>query len=176
LYGLKQAPRAWHQRFSTFVRQLGFVASASDASLFVLQEGTHLAYLLLYVDDIVLTASFTALLQRITAQLSSEFAMTDLGKLHHFLGIAVTCSSDGLFLSQRQYTVDLLQRASMAECHPTATPIDTQAKLSAHHGELMSKKDASEYRSLAGVLQYYTLTRPDLADDVQQVSLHARPP
>jgi hypothetical protein len=55
LYGLKQAPRAWYQRFATFIRQLGFVASTSDTSLFIFRAGTSLAYLLLYVDDIVLT-------------------------------------------------------------------------------------------------------------------------
>jgi hypothetical protein len=91
----------------------------------------------LYVDDIVLTASSSALLQRIMARLSSEFAMTDLGALHHFLGIVVTCSSDGLFLSQQQYVVKLLQHAGMAECHPTLTPVDTHAKLSATDGVLL---------------------------------------
>ena len=97
-YGLKQAPRAWYQRFTTYLRQIGFSASASDTSLFVLQEGGATAYLLLYVNDIVLTASTLALLQRITERLHSEFAMTDLGDLiHHFLGISVTRSSDGLF-------------------------------------------------------------------------------
>jgi len=100
LYGLKQAPRAWYQRFAAFLQQLGFVTSASDTSLFVLTEGTSLAYLLLYVDDIILTASTPALLQRLMARLQSEFAMTDLGALHHFLGVAVTRTSDGLFLSQ----------------------------------------------------------------------------
>ena len=101
LYGLKQAPRAWYQRFATYLRQLGFSASTSNTSLFVLQEGGTTAYLLLYIDDIVLTASTPALLQCITERLHSEFAMTDLGDLHHFLGISVTHSSDGLFLSQR---------------------------------------------------------------------------
>jgi transposase InsO family protein len=176
LYGLKQAPRAWYQRFATFIRQLGFVASTSDTSLFIFREGTSLAYLLLYVDDIVLTASSSALLQRIMTRLSSEFAMTDLGDLHHFLGIAVTRSSDGLFLSQRQYAVELLQRAGMAECHPTPTPVDTHAKLSATDGVPLSAKDASEYRSLAGALQYLTLTRPDLAYAVQQVCLFMHAP
>jgi hypothetical protein len=176
LYGLKQAPRAWYQRFATFVRHLGFVASISDTSLFVLREGTSLAYLLLYVDDIILTASSSALLQRIMTRLSSEFAMTDLGALHHFLGIAVTRSSDGLFLSQRQYAIELLQRACMAECHPTSKLVDTHAKLSATDEDLLSEKDASEYRSLAGALQYLTLTRPDLAYAVQQVCLFMHAP
>ena len=101
-------------------------------------------------------------------RLHSEFAMIDLGALHHFLGISVTRSSQGLFLSQRQYALDLLQRAGMAECHSTATPVDTHAKLSA--------QDGSEYRSLAGALQYLTLTRPDLAYAVQQVCLFMHDP
>jgi len=174
LYGLKQAPRAWHQRFATYVRQLGFVASATDTSLFVYTEGGASAYLLLYVDDIVLTASSEALLRRIIGRLHSEFAMTDLGELHHFLGISVTRSSNGLFLSQRQYAVDLLQKAGMAECHSTSTPVDSRAKLSATEGAPVA--DPATYRSLAGSLQYLTLTRPDLAYAVQQVCLFMHDP
>ena len=74
LYGLKQAARAWYHKFATYIRRLGFVASTSDTSLFVYKDGDHMAYLLLYVDDIVLTASSSALLQRLTAHLHSEFA------------------------------------------------------------------------------------------------------
>jgi len=91
--------------------------------------------------------------------------MTDLGDLHHFLGISVTRSSEGLFLSQRQYALDLLQRAGMAECHSTSTPVDARAKLSASEGTPVA--DPTKYRSLAGALQYLTLTRPDLAYAVQ---------
>ena len=91
--------------------------------------------------------------------------MTDLGDLHHFLGISVTRSSDGLFLSQRQYALDLFQRAGMAECRSTSTPVDARAKLSATEGSPVA--DPTEYRSLAGALQYLTLTRPDLAYAVQ---------
>jgi len=99
LYGLKQAPRAWYQRFATFIRQLGFVASTSDTSLFILREGTSLAYLLLYVDDIVLAASSTELLHQIIDQLRLEFAMKDLGPVHFFLGIQVQRTTTGFFLS-----------------------------------------------------------------------------
>nr|XP_015639159.1 uncharacterized protein LOC107281082 [Oryza sativa Japonica Group] len=174
LYGLKQAPRAWYQRFATYIRQMGFMPSASDTSLFVYKDGDRIAYLLLYVDDIILTASTTTLLQQLTARLHSEFAMTDLGDLHFFLGISVKRSPDGLFLSQRQYAVDLLQRAGMAECHSTSTPVDTHAKLSATDG--LPVADPSAYRSIAGALQYLTLTRPDLAYAVQQVCLFMHDP
>jgi hypothetical protein len=174
LYGLKQAPRAWHQRFASFIRTLGFVTSVSDSSLFVYKDGSNTAYLLLYVDDIVLTTSSPALLRRIMERLHSEFAMTDLGELHHFLGISVTRSASGLFLSQRQYAADLLQRAGMSECHPTATPVDARMKLFAIDGSPVD--DPTQYRSLAGALQYLTLTRPDLAYAVQQVCLFMHDP
>ncbi|GKD28859.1 ribonuclease H-like domain-containing protein [Tanacetum coccineum] len=68
--------------------------SGSLASLHVsVFSGSDIAYLLLYVDDIVLTASSTALLQRIITVLHGEFAMTDLGSLNYFLGISAQRSS-----------------------------------------------------------------------------------
>jgi len=60
-------------------------------------------YLLLHVDDIVLTASSESL-HRIITSLQQEFAMEDLGVLHHFLGVTVEPHPDGLLLHQRQYT------------------------------------------------------------------------
>ncbi|WVZ81690.1 hypothetical protein U9M48_029040 [Paspalum notatum var. saurae] len=80
LYGLKQASRAWYSRFATFLVTLGFTEAKSDTSLFVYRHGDETAYLLLYVDDIVLTASNQHLLQRIITSLQQEFAMKDLGE------------------------------------------------------------------------------------------------
>jgi hypothetical protein len=62
LYGLKQAPRAWYSRFITYLLTLGFVEAKSDTSLFIFHRGVDIIYLFLYVDDIVLTTSNTALL------------------------------------------------------------------------------------------------------------------
>ena len=81
LYGLKQAPRAWFQRFASFLLRIGFVASQSDSSLFIYGRGTLVAYLILYVDDIILTASTNAPRASIIATFSTEFAMSDLGLL-----------------------------------------------------------------------------------------------
>jgi hypothetical protein len=67
----------------------GFVEAKLDTSLFVYCRGTDIAYLLLYVDDIVLTTSSLELLQRTTTTLQHQFAMKELGPLHHFLGVLV---------------------------------------------------------------------------------------
>jgi hypothetical protein len=122
LYGLKQAPRAWYSRFATYLATLGFIEAKSDTSLFIFRRGSDTVYLLLYVDDIILTASSTELLRCTISVLQREFAMKDLGQLHHFLGITVERRPDGLFLHQRTYMLDILKRAVMVDCKPCTTP------------------------------------------------------
>ena len=78
----------------------------------------------LYVDDNVLNASSSELLQRTTTALQHQFAMKDLSPLHHFLDVSVEQRSNDLFL-QRQYAWDILERAGMSNCKPCSTPVDT---------------------------------------------------
>ena len=129
--------------------------------------------MLLYVDDIVLTASSAGFLHHIIAALQAKFAMTDMGQLHHFLSISVTRSDDSFFLSQRQYTQDILERAGMSACKPSSTPVDVHSKLSADGPPVA---DSTQYRSLAGALQYLTFTHPDIAYAVQQICLYMHDP
>ena len=95
--------------------------------------------------------------------------MKDLGELHHFLGMEVQRTGDGLFLSQRQYMIDILNRAGMADCKHVSTPVDCNPKLSV---DGVPVEDATDFRSLAGALQYLTFTRPDIAYAVQQICLY----
>ncbi|GJW75171.1 ribonuclease H-like domain-containing protein [Tanacetum coccineum] len=129
LYGLKQAPRAWFQRFAGYATRAGFSPSRCDSSLFIYTQGSQVAYLLIYVDDIILTASSLVLLQQIIDSLHKEFDMTDLGALNYFLGISAVRHPTGLFLSQKKYARQLLERAHMVNCNPSWTPIDTDSKL-----------------------------------------------
>lgn len=99
--------------------------------------------------------------------------MTDLRDLHYFLGISVTRSSDGLFLSQHKYVTEILDRASMKNCKPASTPADLSAKFD---GTAPHVADPTLYRSLAGALQYLTFTRPDITYDVQQIYLYMHDP
>ena len=99
--------------------------------------------------------------------------MTDMGPLHHFLGLSVKRRADSLFLSQRQYMLDILDRAGMSGCKPCSTPVDTHAKPSA---DGVSVADPTQFRSIAGALQYLAFTRPDIAYAVQQICLHMHDP
>ncbi|GJU91755.1 ribonuclease H-like domain-containing protein [Tanacetum coccineum] len=173
LYGLKQAPRAWFQRFAGYATRAGFSPSRCDSSLFIYTQGSQVAYLLIYVDDIILTASSPVLLQQIVDSLHKEFDMTDLGALNYFLGISAVRHPTGLFLSQKKYARQLLERAHMVNCNPSRTPIDTDSKLGP---DGVPVQDPTLYRSLAGGLQYLTFTRPDLSYAVQHVCLYMHDP
>jgi histone deacetylase 1/2 len=98
LYGLKQAPRAWYTRLNDFLLSIGFHASKVDNSLFIFSVGSDICYLLVYVDDILLTGNNAILLQHLIQLLSSEFKLRDLGDVHYFLGIEVQCTGLGLML------------------------------------------------------------------------------
>jgi hypothetical protein len=150
LYGLRQAPRAWFERFAAFAFQLGFKATRSDSSLFVLRRGGDIAYLLLYVDDIVPTGSSAPLLAHVVDRLCAKFAVWDMGALHFFLGIDIKRTKDGFYLSQECYATELLERAGMHNCHLVSTPVDCNGKLLADGAAI---DDAKTYRSLVRALQ-----------------------
>ncbi|KAK4364279.1 hypothetical protein RND71_015637 [Anisodus tanguticus] len=169
-----QSSRASYTRFADYVLTIGFTHSRSDNFLFIYHRGSSLAYILLYVDDIILTASSDALRQSIMTMLTSEFAMKDLEPLSYFLGIDVTRHAGGLFLSQRKYTSEIIERAGMSSCKSTSTPVDTNPQLSAATGA--PYEDPTRYRNLTGALQYLTFTRPDITYDVQQVCLFMHDP
>jgi hypothetical protein len=92
-------PRTWYNPLATYILTLGFVETKFDTSLFIFCRGADTVYLLLYVDDIVLTTSSTTLLQHTISALKREFTMNDLGPLHHFLGVSVQHQTYGLFLT-----------------------------------------------------------------------------
>eukprot|EP00267_Zea_mays_P053498 XP_020406631.1 uncharacterized protein LOC109945207 [Zea mays] len=152
---------------------MGFIEAKTDTSLFIYQHGPDTAYLLLYVDGIILTASTSTLVRRIITSLQQSFPMKDLGPLQHFLGITVTRSATGMMLSQRQYMLEILERTGMTGCKTCATPVDTQSKLSSSSEPV---SDPTLYRSLVGALQYLTFTRPNITYAVQQVCLHMHDP
>ena len=102
IYGLKQAPRAWFDKFSSYLIQFGFVCNTWLPSLFVYQKDRDVIFLLLYVDDMVLTGNNQTLIQRLLKDLSKQFRMKDMGPLSYFLGIQAQFTPTGLFLNQEK--------------------------------------------------------------------------
>jgi histone deacetylase 1/2 len=84
LYGLKQAPRTWYSRLNTKLHTLRFITSMADTSLFLFDKSGITKYILIYVDDIIVTSSSDQAITALLQHLSSEFALKDLGDLHYF--------------------------------------------------------------------------------------------
>jgi hypothetical protein len=77
---------------------------------------------LVYIDDTIVASSSASAMSDLLGALQKDFALKDLGSLHYFLGIEVQQVDDGLRLSQKKYTLDLLQCASMLNCKHVSTP------------------------------------------------------
>uniref|UniRef100_A0ACD6AGA9 Uncharacterized protein n=1 Tax=Avena sativa TaxID=4498 RepID=A0ACD6AGA9_AVESA len=175
LYGLKQAPRAWYSRLSTKLQQLGFVPSKADTSLFLYSKADVTIFVLIYIDDIIVTSSLDKAICALLRDLNEDFVLKDLGDLHFFLGIEVKKTQDGLLLTQEKYDADLLAKVGMTMCTPSPTPLSSTENLSLTEGTALGFDDRTQYRSIVGALQYLTLTRPDIYFSVNKVCqyLHA---
>lgn len=104
---------------------MGFSASKADNSLFFkFGKGVHI-YALIYIDDILITGSSKSKIDQVILQLSQAFPLKDLREIHHFLGIEITKTRQGLHLSQNKYIQDLLHKASMSNANGTPTPMIT---------------------------------------------------
>lgn len=165
LYGLKQAPREWFERLQFTLIQFGFVASKHDPSLFIYAASV---YLLVYVDDIIISGSSIQLIQQLTSQLNAKFSLKQLGQLDYFVGIEVkTLSDSSLLLTQSKYIRDLLQKTNMTQAQVISSPTTSSCKLTTTGSDLFT--DPTMYRSVVGALQYLTITRPVISFAVNKV-------
>ena len=143
------------------------MASSADGNLFIYNYDSHLVFLLLYVDDIIATGNHPSFISSLIHSLSQEFNLKDLGRLHYFLGLQIDYTSNGLFVHQSKYTLDLLHKFSMSECKPCKTPCSPNAHLVPYDSGLLP--DPTLYKSLVGALQYLTFTKPDLSFAVNRL-------
>ena len=168
--GLKQAPRAWFNRLSIALLSIGFVSSQVDPSLFTYHRDSTHAFLLVYIDDILVTSNVWSFIDELISNLQLDFPMKDLRQLSYFLGIEATHDSFGLHLRQTRYIIDLLDRFNLIGIRPYRAPCVLGTKLSKFDGDPLL--DHFEYRHTVGALQYITLTCLDIAYSVNQLCQH----
>ena len=168
LYGLKQSPRAWFGRFTTAMKEFGYIQSQSDHTLFLKKRDGQITCLIIYVDDMVITGNDEKEIKELKGKLFMEFEMKDLGNLKYFLGIEVFRSKRGIFINQKKYVLDLLAEVGMLDCKPAETPIVTNHKLQTTPGK--EPADKEKYQKLVGKLIYLSHTRPDISYAVGVVS------
>ncbi|KAL2243773.1 UNVERIFIED_CONTAM: Retrovirus-related Pol polyprotein from transposon TNT 1-94 [Sesamum indicum] len=130
LYGLKQASQQWNVELTLKLTDFGFSQSAYDHCLFTKMTDSGLVALLVYVDDIVVTAPSLELIQSVKTYLHSLFTIKDLGDARYFLGLEIACNSDGLYLAQTKYVHDIVRDTGMMSAKSASTPLPFGLKLS----------------------------------------------
>ncbi|GJT64366.1 retrovirus-related pol polyprotein from transposon TNT 1-94 [Tanacetum coccineum] len=174
LYGLKQAPRCWFAKLAAALKQYGFHQSTSDYSLFTLQcDKVHLN-VLVYVDDLIISGNDSMAICSFKSYLSKCFYMKDLGTLKYFLGIEVARNSNGIFLCQRKYALDIISEAGLLGAKPTDLPLEQNHQLPLANGKPLV--DPEPYRRLVGRLIYLSFTRPDLSYCVHMLAQFMQSP
>ncbi|GJW99595.1 putative RNA-directed DNA polymerase [Tanacetum coccineum] len=168
LYGLKQASRNWYQKFTSVLLELGFKQSFADHSLFTYKRGKVFVGALIYVDDVIIVGNNQEKIQETKTHLDRRFSIKDLGPLKYFLGIEAARTKDGLVLSQRKYTLDILEDSGMLGCKPSSFPMEQNLKLKVDGEDVCV--DANMYRRLVGRLLYLQATRPDITYPVNVLS------
>ncbi|CAH9051730.1 unnamed protein product [Cuscuta epithymum] len=168
LYGLRQASRNWYHKFTQALIGTGFRQSRADHSLFIFRQGNINTFALIYVDDVLLVGNDVSHISTVKNYLDIKFSIKDLGKLKYFLGIEVARSPEGFVLSQRKYTLDILEECGFLASRPSSFPMEQNLKLCPDDDS--PHVDASSYRRLIGRLLYLTVTRPDIVYSVSQLS------
>ncbi|BBG95348.1 multidrug resistance-associated protein 9 [Prunus dulcis] len=161
LYGLTQAPRAWYGEIDSYFAKCGFEKSLSEATLYTKTRGEHdILIVFIYVDDIVYTGNNQEMLDEFKEDMKEKYEMSDLGLLHHFLGMGVIQTDSSIFIHQKKYASALLDKFGLKECKSVSIPLVATEKLSKEDGS--GAADEEQYRKLVGSLLYLTATRPDV--------------
>ena len=188
LYGLKQSPRMWNKTIDDFMISLGFDKCESDHCVYVMRKvgkdgSDNLAFVVIYVDDLIIACNSLALLSTIKNALNKRFEMSDLGELKFCLGMEIDRNHDVGTVSVRQskFLQSILAKFGMQDCKPVKTPQDPGLHLTKSMCEGGCKHEESminvPYRQAVGCLMYLMVaTRPDLAAAVGVLSQFASDP
>ena len=136
LYDLKQMPRAWYEKLTEHLLKLNYKHfDLDDATFFVKKVGRSVVYLVIYVDDLMITGNNDEYISSIKKELKKVFDMTNLGLLHYYLGIEVDKKPQHFFISQKKYVDKLLNIYSMMECNHVDTPMEQNLKFTSEEGK-----------------------------------------
>nr|GEY06183.1 hypothetical protein [Tanacetum cinerariifolium] len=170
IYGLKQSPCSWFERLFKALFNLNFKGSKTDLSLFIYSRGDTLLYILVYVDEIIVTGNNKGTIDNIICQLGSAFALKDLGPLNYFLGIEIVPHVSDILLSQKKYILELLQSIGLSNCNLVSYPMVTSSLLSLDDSIAFS--NPVKYRQVVGSLKYVTISRHGITFAVNKVFEH----
>ncbi|GJS00961.1 retrotransposon protein, putative, ty1-copia subclass [Tanacetum coccineum] len=170
IYGLKQASRSWNKRFDVEIKKIGFTQNPDEPCVYLKASGSNVAFLILYVDDILLMGNNVTMLQEVKSWLCKCFSMKDLGEAAYILGIKIIHdrSKRLIALSQSAYLEKTLKKFRMENSKKGYTPMiekpDYRKSQGAKTPSEVQRMQRVPYASAIGSIMYAVrCTRPDVA-------------
>ncbi|GKD63051.1 retrovirus-related pol polyprotein from transposon TNT 1-94 [Tanacetum coccineum] len=158
LYGLKQALRAWYDELLNSLMSKGFTKGTTDLTLFTIRYREEILLVQIYVDDIIFGSTNHKFSKRFEKLMHSRFEISLMGEMKFFLGLQIHQTSQGIFIDQAKYALEILKKHGMEKGQSIGTPMATKPKLDADlSGKLIEQTD---YHSKIGSLMYLISSRP----------------
>jgi hypothetical protein len=163
-----------HASMVTFI-QNGFTKCPYEHAVYIKKNHRgEFLIICLYVDNLLYTENSSEMFKEFKQSIFREFEMTDNGLMSYFLSIEVKQQNDGIFISQKKYMNEILEKFKMESCNSVSTPVETSIKLSKDGDDRVIEPNL--YKSLVGNLRYLTITRPDIVYGVGLVSQYMEKP
>ena len=156
-----------------FIKE-GFEKCNYEHTLFIKRQDIKVVIVSLYVDDLIVFGNDELMIVEFKDSMKREFDMTDLGRMRYFLGLEVLQKSNGIFISQHKYALEVLKRFGMDKSNSVHNPIVPGFKLVKDEGGV--KVDKTYYKQVVGNLMYLTATQPDMMFVVSLISRYMENP
>ncbi|GJV90732.1 retrotransposon protein, putative, ty1-copia subclass [Tanacetum coccineum] len=170
IYGLKQASKSWNKRFDVDIKKISFTQNPNEPCVYLKASRSSVAFLILYVDDILLMGNNITMLQEVKSWLCKCFSMKDLGEAAYILGFKIIRdrSERLIALSQSAYLEKILKKFRMENSKKGYTPMIEKPDYRKSQGAKMPSEvqrlQRVPYASAIGSIMYAVrCTRPDVA-------------
>ncbi|MEY3835258.1 MAG: hypothetical protein RI989_686 [Bacteroidota bacterium] len=124
LYGTKQAARQWYLKIQSCMEMNGFVGCEADKCVFMKEDKGMISVIAIYVDDLIIACKSSIEMKSIIAFLKRSFSIKELGNVQYCLGVKIERDRNKkqMFLSQRAYIEQLVEKFGLSDCKPCYTP------------------------------------------------------
>lgn len=173
LYGLKQAPKNWNDKFSSFLQTIGLVNTDDDPCVYYNKDRSII--LVLFVDDGLIAGKDKSNIFRILNSLNRNFEITFKKMLQDcitYLGMKIEVCSDGIFVSQPEYTEKILKRFKYDKANTVTTPMEQGMKANSEIfvNDRPLEKPSRYLEDIGSLLYLATISRPDINFAVSYLS------
>ena len=130
IYGLKQSSRCWNEALNKHLKKMGFKQSSYDPCIYMLNSGGQIVIIAVYINDIIIAGKTEEIIQQYIKEIAEKFDVTEMGTLHHFLGMKITYADSGnIWIGQPTYVREVLKKFGMDDSKPVVTPVESVSKL-----------------------------------------------